>query len=300
MFQSNIKDFPCRRGKVRDVYDIGNDRLVIVSTDRISAFDYVLPNTIPNKGRVLTALTEFWLSILGSTRNHLISTDVDDMPKPFWDKEFVGRTMLVRKYNVLPVECIVRGYLSGSGWKEYVKTGQICGIRLPKHLQENMAFAEPLFTPSTKAEKGHDENITYDEMIDVIDGVKWVAEDEGRIFARKLEQASKEIYTQAHRFAWERGVIIADTKFEWGVDLKSGQIVLIDEVLTSDSSRYWPMASYCLGRSPESLDKQYVRDYLNNCGWDKNSEPPELPQEVVKNTEAKYVELYERLTGKKL
>lgn len=300
MFQSEINNFPVRRGKVRDVYDLGKE-LVIVTTDRISCFDRVLPTIIPNKGRVLTAVTEFWLNFLG-VKNHLITSDISKMPVEFQAEEFKDRTMLVKKCTPFPVECIVRGYISGSGWKEYLTTGAICGIQLPARMQENMPFCDPIFTPSTKAETGHDENISFDQMASVISHLcpepeQFTNMGMNRITASQLSHMSLSVYKKAHNYAWNRGIIIADTKFEWG--LYKGEITLIDEVMTPDSSRYWPMEGYCLGKSPPSLDKQYVRDYLTETKWDKNSEPPTLPEEVVQRTSFIYAKLYECMTGKK-
>jgi phosphoribosylaminoimidazole-succinocarboxamide synthase len=284
--QSNVRGYPCRRGKVRDVYDLG-DRLVIVATDRISAFDWVLPTPIPDKGRILTALTCFWLHWLG-VRNHLISTDLADMPAPFGvhGNHLAGRTMLVEKTDVIPIECVVRGYLAGSGWKDYRRAGKVCGIELPANLRESDPFAEPLFTPATKAESGHDENISFEEM----------ARRVGRDTADVLRSRSLDIYRRAAEYARAKGIIIADTKFEWG-RLLSGGIILIDEVLTPDSSRFWPADSYRAGGPQSSFDKQYVRDWLESTQWDKNSPPPELPAEVVAQTRKKYLEALKRLAG---
>jgi phosphoribosylaminoimidazole-succinocarboxamide synthase len=284
--QSNVDGYPCRRGKVRDVYDLG-DHLVIIATDRISAFDWVLPTPIPDKGRILTALTRFWLEWLG-VRNHLISADLTDMPAPFraHAEQLAGRTMLVEKTDVVPIECVVRGYLAGSGWKDYCRSGKVCGIGLAAGLRESDAFAEPLFTPATKAESGHDENISFEEM----------ARRVGRDTADTLRSRSLDIYRRAADYARGKGIIIADTKFEWG-RLSSGEIILIDEVLTPDSSRFWPADSYKPGGPQPSFDKQYVRDWLETTQWDKNSPPPELPDEVVAQTRKKYLEALKRLAG---
>lgn len=311
MFNSEVTEFPVKRGKVRDVYDIG-DKLVIVTTDRLSAFDWVMPNPIPHKGVILTQVTQFWLNLLekhGITQHHGLSTDLKDMPEPFQRPEYEGRTMLVRKLEPYPVECIVRSHLSGSGWKEYQKNGTAGGIVLPKGLKENMALVKPMFTPSTKAETGHDENITFDQMVTLI-GNRMQFGEPGyedttnlglpRIYSNAIASYSKTIFQFAYEYAWNRGIIIADTKFEFGRDGRRGyQTILIDEVLTPDSCRYWPMDGYCLDRSPPSLDKQYVRDYLSGCGWDKNSPPPELPRKVVAGTSQRYIELYERLLERK-
>jgi phosphoribosylaminoimidazole-succinocarboxamide synthase len=284
--QSDVQGYPCRRGKVRDVYDLG-DRLVIIATDRISAFDWVLPTPIPDKGRILTALTRFWLEWLG-VHSHLISTDLTDMPAPFRAQveQLTGRTMLVEKTDVVPIECVVRGYLAGSGWKDFRRSGKVCGIGLPAGLRESDAFAEPLFTPATKAESGHDENISFEEMVRRV----------GRDTADTLRSRSLDIYRRAADYARAKGIIIADTKFEWG-QLPSGEIILIDEVLTPDSSRFWPADSYKPGGPQRSFDKQYVRDWLETMQWDKNSPPPELPDEVVAQTRKKYLEALKRLAG---
>lgn len=289
LLQSEIAGYPCRRGKVRDVYDLG-DRLVIVATDRISAFDWVLPTGIPDKGRVLTGLTLFWLETL-AVANHLLSADVLQMPAPFaaQSRLLAGRTMLVRKTEVVPIECVARGYLAGSGWKEYRTTGRICGLALPSDLQESQQLPEPIFTPATKAESGHDENITFEQMTTVTG-----ADAAGELRARTLS-----CYRRAADFARARGILIADTKFEWG-RLPGGELILIDEVLTPDSSRFWPLASYQVGKTPPSFDKQFVRDWLETTGWDKNSPPPALPEAVVARTREKYLEAYERLVGRPL
>lgn len=289
LLQSHVPDFPCRRGKVRDNYDLG-DRLVIVATDRISAFDWVLPTGIPDKGRLLTAMTQFWLDFL-QVPNHLLSTNLADLPAPFASRPdlFSGRTMLVRKAEVFPVECVVRGYLAGSGWKEYRRDGKVCGIPLPAGLQESQALPEPIFTPATKEEAGHDVNISLSQMQAIT----------GPAVAEELRRLSIDVYRRAAEHARGRGLIIADTKFEWG-KLPDGSVILIDEVLTPDSSRFWPMDQYRPGGSPPSFDKQFVRDWLETSGWDKNSAPPELPAEVVGRTREKYLEAYQRLTGKTL
>jgi len=286
LLRSEIPGVPCRRGKVRDVYDLG-DQLVIVATDRISAFDWILPTPIPDKGRILTGMTLFWLNYLG-VPNHFVSDDIGALArefKPFVD-QLRGRTMLVRKTEVIPVECVVRGYLAGSGWKEYKTGGRVCGIQLPPGLQECQLLPEPIFTPATKEDSGHDINISLEGM----------AEITGPEVAAELKQRSIEIYRRAAAYVQTRGILMADTKFEWG-RLPSGELILIDEVLTPDSSRFWPRASYQSGRNPPSFDKQYVRDWLETTGWDKNSPPPELPADVVARTREKYLEAYERLTG---
>lgn len=287
LLQSQVTGFPVRRGKVRDVYDLG-DRLVIVASDRISAFDWVLPTGIPDKGRMLTQMTLFWLDYL-KVPNHLISTDVKQMPAEFAAQadQLQGRSMLVRKAAVVPFECVVRGYLAGSGWKEYRKQGTVCGIPLLAGLQECQQLPKPIFTPSTKAETGHDENISYEQMV----------AGTGPKLGAELRDKSIDVYYRASKHAESCGIILADTKFEWG-QLPDGSLILIDEVLTPDSSRFWPKDSYVVGKNPPSYDKQFVRDWLEQSGWDKNSTPPSLPTEVVDRTRAKYVEAYVRLTGK--
>ncbi len=289
LLQSEIPEKECQRGKVRDIYDLGN-RLILVATDRISAFDFILPTGIPDKGKVLTALTLFWLEHL-QVPNHLISTDVEEIGEPFLShrEQFEGRSMLVQKTKVVPIECVVRGYLIGSGWKDYQRTGQVCGLTLPSGLQQASRLPEPIFTPATKADSGHDENISFEEMSDRI----------GESLACELRDRSIEIYSRASEYALSKGIILADTKFEWG-QLPEGEVILIDEVLTSDSSRYWPADEYRVGQSPPSFDKQFVRDWLESSGWDKNSPPPELPTEVVQRTRAKYLEAYRLLSGVEL
>ena len=286
LLQSDVPNFPCRRGKVRDVYDLG-DRLVIVATDRISAFDWILPTGIPEKGRILTGMTRFWLDFLG-VPNHLLSLNVAELPADFapFAADLAGRTMLVRKTEVFPIECVVRGYLAGSGWKEYRRQRTVCGLRLMARLRECEMLPEPIFTPATKAESGHDENIAFERMVDIV----------GNEVADELRTRSIDIYRRATEYAASRGILLADTKFEWG-RLPSGEILLIDEVLTPDSSRFWPAEAYRPGANPPSYDKQFVRDWLETSGWDKNSPPPPLPEEVVEKTRDKYLEAYEKLTG---
>jgi phosphoribosylaminoimidazole-succinocarboxamide synthase len=273
-----------RRGKVRDVYDLG-DRLLFIATDRISAFDWVLPSGIPDKGRVLTALSEFWFGFLGEP-HHLLSTDLASLglPPEMDLAALTGRAQIVRKTEVVPIECVARGYLVGSGWKEYRTSGTVCGIPLPQGLVEADRLPEPIFTPATKAESGHDENISFETMIAAV----------GRDLAEELKRRTLAIYVRAAEYAQSKGIVLADTKFEFG-RLPSGEILLIDEVLTPDSSRFWPADQYAPGRSPPSFDKQFVRDWLETTTWDKNSPPPELPQEIVTRTRAKYIEAYERL-----
>lgn len=286
LLRSDVPAWPCRRGKVRDVYDLG-DRLVIVATDRISAFDWVLPTGIPDKGRVLTSLTLFWLARL-NVPNHLLETDVAAMPPAFAAQadDLRGRTCLVRKAAVVPIECVVRGYLAGSGWKEYQASGSVCAIPLPPGLRQAQQLPEPIFTPATKEESGHDRNIDFAEMQRIV----------GAETATTLRERSLEIYRLAADYARSRGIILADTKFEWGW-LPSGELILIDEVLTPDSSRFWPADEYRVGVSPPSFDKQFVRDWLEGTDWDKNSPPPRLPDAIVERTRQKYLEAHERLTG---
>ena len=286
VLQTSIGQVPVRRGKVRDVYDLG-DRLLLVSTDRISAFDWVLPSGIPDKGRVLTQVAAFWFGQLG-VPHHLISTDLAEMNLPQGADRacLAGRASLVRKTEVVPIECVVRGYLAGSGWKEYRQTGTVCGIPLPAGMQESAELEAPIFTPATKAETGHDENITFARMVEIV----------GRETAETLRERSLDVFRRGRDYARQRGIIIADTKFEFG-RCDDGQLILIDEVLTPDSSRFWPADRYAVGTSPPSSDKQFVRDWLSATDWDKNSPPPELPDDVVAKTRAKYIEAYERLTG---
>jgi phosphoribosylaminoimidazole-succinocarboxamide synthase len=281
-----------RRGKVRDVYAVDKDRLLIVATDRISAFDSVSPTPIARKGEVLTALSRFWFARLGHiVPNHLITTNIDEMPDAIRGHagELRGRSMLVRRTDVFPVECVVRGYLSGSGWKDYLRTGQVCGHQLPASLRDSEQLAAPIFTPATKAETGHDENISEQQMASIVGG-------EVTDFLRDV---SLRLYQEASEYARSRGIIIADTKFEFGRDLK-GRIILIDEVLTPDSSRFWPVESYEVGKSQASFDKQYVRDYLERINWDKQPPAPTLPPEVAAATTARYLEAYELLVGESL
>lgn len=278
------------RGKVRDVYQVG-DALLIVSTDRISAFDHVLPNGIPDKGRVLNQISLFWFEMMsGFVRHHVREHDVEKFPPPLRPHASIlrGRSVLVEKLDMLPVECVVRGYLSGSGYKEYVKTGAVCGIRLPAGLRDSDRLPEPIFTPSTKATTGHDENIPFEEVVRLV----------GRDTAETVRELSLKIYATACRHAEERGILIADTKFEFG---RSGaRLVLADEALTPDSSRFWPADAYQPGRGQASLDKQFVRDYLESIRWDKNPPAPKLPDDIVEGTSAKYIDIFRRLTGREL
>jgi phosphoribosylaminoimidazole-succinocarboxamide synthase len=286
LVETNVPGVPVRRGKVRDVYDLG-DRLAVVATDRISAFDWVMPTGIPGKGRILTALSAFWFAELG-VPNHLLSLDVADLPPPVgpYAGELAGRTMLVRKATVVPVECVARGYLAGSGWKEYQQSRTVCGVPLPAGLVQADKLPEPIFTPATKAETGHDENIPFGTMAATV----------GESLAADLRERTLAVYRRAAEYAAARGLILADTKLEWGT-LPDGQVILIDEVLTPDSSRYWPAAEYRPGGSPPSFDKQYLRDWLETTGWDKHSPPPPLPPEVAERTAAKYQEALDRLTA---
>jgi phosphoribosylaminoimidazole-succinocarboxamide synthase len=280
---------PDSRGKVRDIYDLG-DRLLLVATDRISAFDVVLPDPIPHKGEVLTKLSLHWFELLsGIVANHLISADVADLPDAFarYADRLAGRFMLVRKATVFPVECIVRGYLAGSGWAEYERTGTVCGMRLPAGLVESSRLPQPMFTPSTKAESGtHDENISVHRMYDIV----------GEEYGSALQEGAVSLYATARDHAAKRGIIIADTKFEFG--LIDGVVTLVDEVLTPDSSRFWPADTYEPGHGQPSFDKQYVRDWLEASGWDKTPPPPALPPDVVAKTSETYVKAYELITGR--
>jgi phosphoribosylaminoimidazole-succinocarboxamide synthase len=288
LIQSDIKELPLwRRGKVRDVYDLG-DRLLIVATDRISAFDVVLPTGIPGKGAVLTQLSLFWFDLLkGVVPHHVLTSDVSEYGQGLQRHrdQLEGRSMVVRKTDPLPVECVVRGYLVGSGWKDYRSTGAVCGIALPPGLRESERLQPPLFTPATKEESGHDQNIPLEAMAGRI----------GRGMAERLRDISLELYGRARAYAEQRGIILADTKFEFG--LRDGQPVWIDEALTPDSSRFWPVDGYRPGVSQPSFDKQYVRDYLESLDWDKTPPGPELPAEVVERTGQKYFEALDRLTG---
>ncbi len=287
LLETNLQGLQKRQGKVRDVYDLG-DRLLLIATDRISAFDWVLPTGIPDKGRVLSCCSAFWFEFLG-VPNHLISTAVEDFGidfEPDLRESLRGRSMLVRKARVVPFECVVRGYLSGSGWKEYRATGSVCGIALPRGLVESDPI-EPSFTPATKAETGHDLNVPFEVMAQAV----------GIEVARTIRSLSLEIYQKAAVHARQKGLILADTKFEWGFDDRTGELLLVDEVLTPDSSRYWAADTYRPGGPQPSFDKQFVRDWLETTSWDKASPPPPLPQDVVAGTRARYVEAFERLVG---
>jgi len=277
------------QGKVRDVYDVGDERLLLVATDRISAFDVVLPNPIPDKGRVLTGLTLFWLDRTGDlVPNHLISADRRDFPEPFRSEpSLAGRAMLCAKAEPVMVECVARGYLTGSGLKQYKAEGHVCGVPLPSGLDEASKLPEPIFTPTTKAAEGHDMPLTFEETLDLI----------GKGLAERLRELTISVYERGAQVAAERGIIVADTKFEFG--FAGGELILIDEVLTPDSSRFWPADGYQPGKAQPSFDKQFVRDWLDASGWDHEPPPPDLPHEVVERTSAKYREAYERITGEK-
>lgn len=285
--QSNLP-FPVRRGKVRDVYDLGDD-LLVIATDRISAFDVILPNGIPGKGKILTALSSFWFKRFErQTENHLIATEVKAYPQPLhaFKDQLKGRSMLVKKCRVIPIECVARGYLAGSGWKEYQKTQTVCGVKLPPRLKQCEKLPAAIFTPATKEETGHDINISYDEMIARI----------GTGLAEELREKTLRIYTQAAEYAATKGVIIADTKFEFG-QLPDGKVILIDEILTPDSSRFWPADEYEPGHDQPSYDKQYVRNWLESREWDKKPPAPALPFEVIEGTRRRYLEAYQHLAG---
>ncbi len=288
--ETQFDDLPLvRQGKVRDIFDTG-DALLMVTTDRLSAFDVVLPDIIPDKGKVLNQISVFWFKQMETiVKNHIISVNPDDYPEEFqkYNKQLAKRSMLVKKAEPLAVECIVRGYISGSGWKSYQKEGHVCGIELPQGLKESEKLSEPLFTPSTKAEVGdHDINVSFEETINIV----------GKETAEKLRDLSLSIYEKGASFAREKGIIIADTKFEFG--FLDGEIILIDEILTPDSSRFWPENDYEAGRGQNSFDKQYVRDWLLNSGWDKTSPGPQLPKELIEKTSNTYKEIYKRLTDK--
>jgi len=284
-----VEEFPKRSGKVRDIYDLP-DGVLLVATDRISAFDVVMPNGIPDKGRVLTQISCFWFEMLSEVcPNHVISTAMKDLPEPFRTEEMDGRFMLCKKAEVVPIECVVRGYLAGSGWREYQESGTVCGVTLPEKLKEASQLPEVIFTPATKAELGdHDENITFEKACDLV-GVETMT---------ALRDSAVKIYETTRDFATEKGIILADTKFEFGRDA-DGQLILIDEVLTPDSSRFWPADSYKPGKSQASFDKQFVRDYLDKIKFDRTPPGPILPAEIVQKTRARYIEAYTRLTGQK-
>lgn len=288
--ETSISEYPLKgRGKVRDIYDL-DDSLLFIASDRISAFDYVLPNPIPDKGKVLTQISLFWFHYLNEiVNNHVITADFKEFPERLQKyPELQGRAMIVKKAKMFPVECVARGYLSGSGWKEYRETGAVCGIRLPAGLRESDALPEPIFTPATKAETGHDINIGFEQVVSILDEKQ----------AHALRDLTLHIYKRASDHALQQGIIIADTKFEFGI--YEGKIILCDEVLTPDSSRFWPKDDYQPGRGQKSLDKQYVRDYLEKIRWNKQPPCPDLPPEVIQETSRKYREIYRRITGQEL
>jgi len=291
LFESSIKSLPrLGKGKVRDIYAVGNDKMLIVASDRLSAFDVVLPDPIPDKGRVLNEMANFWFGKLGHVvPNQLTGIDPESVVAPEEKAQVRGRAVVVKKLKPLPIEAVVRGYIIGSGWKDYQKSGKVCGIELPKGLQQAQKLPEPIFTPATKAETGHDENISFAEVEKKI----------GKELAAKVRDVSIRLYKEASDYARTKGIIIADTKFEFGLDDRNN-LVLIDEVLTADSSRFWPADSYQVGMSPPSYDKQFVRDYLESLTWDKTPPAPKLPEDVIARTSQKYRDALERLTGRKL
>jgi phosphoribosylaminoimidazole-succinocarboxamide synthase len=289
IYESKLKSLQrIGRGKVREIYAVDGERMLIVTSDRLSAFDVVMSEPIPDKGRVLTKMSNFWFAKLGHiVPNHLTGVDPESVVDGEEEKAQVrGRSMVVKKLNPLPIEAVVRGYIIGSGWKDYQKTGAVCGIQLPKGLQQAQKLPRAIFTPATKAVEGHDENISFEQA------AKLIGED----LARAVREVSLRLYKEASEYAATRGIIIADTKFEFGTDAQ-GNLVLIDEALTADSSRLWPVAEYRVGTSPPSYDKQFVRDYLETLGWNKTPPPPKLPADVIRKTSAKYHEALERLTG---
>jgi phosphoribosylaminoimidazole-succinocarboxamide synthase len=291
LYESQIKTLPrIGRGKVRDIYAVGADKMLIVTSDRLSAFDVVMADPIPDKGRVLNEMANFWFARLGHiVPNQLTGIDPESVVSADERPQVRGRSVVVKKLKPLPIEAVVRGYIIGSGWKDYQKTGRVCGIELPKGLQQAQKLPEPIFTPATKAESGHDENISFAEVEKQI----------GKELAAKVRDVSIRLYKEASEYAAQKGIIIADTKFEFGLD-KNNELVLIDEVLTADSSRFWPKDSYQVGISPPSYDKQYVRDYLETLDWNKEPPPPKLPQDVIARTSEKYREALQRLTGRTL
>jgi len=290
VLQTDIQGLPVNRGKVRDIYDLG-DKLVFIASDRLSAFDVIMTSGIPHKGEVLTKISRFWFDFLTDVvDNHLITDDISEFPAPFCDnaEQLAGRSMLVKKTKVLPVECVIRSYLTGSGWKDYLATGSVCGVDLPAGLKQCQKLPELIFTPASKAELGdHDENISFAKCVDTI----------GTEAANFVRDKSLEVFTKGSEYAESRGIILADTKFEWGVT--DDGIILIDEVLTPDSSRFWPADKYEAGRDQESFDKQFVRNYLEDINFDKSGPGVQLPAEIIEKTSAKYIECYEKLTGKK-
>lgn len=275
-------------GKVREIYEVDENRLMMVVSDRISAYDVILPTMIKDKGKVLNKISEFWFDYVKDViPNHIITTKFEEFPEEFRTEEFKDRSMLVKKLKMLPIECIVRGYITGSGWKSYKQDGTVCGIKLPEGLKESEKLPEPIFTPTTKAEEGHDMNISFEEVCDLI----------GKDLAEKVKAKTIEIYSKCADYAKSKGIIIADTKFEFGLD-ENGNLVLADEVLTPDSSRFWPANDYEVGRSQKSFDKQYMRDWLTLNNWDAENPTP-IPEDVVNTTREKYIGAYEKLTGKK-
>jgi len=293
VLETSITEYPLvSKGKVRDIYEIDDTTLLLVTTDRISAFDVVMPDPIKDKGKVLNQITLFWMDMIKDlTPNHILATDVDDYPEPLhkYKEQLQDRSVLVKKAKPLPIECIVRGFITGSGWKDYQKTGEVCGHKLPANLQESEMLEKPLFTPSTKADIGdHDENITLDAAADLI----------GEEMMRKVEKLALDIYIRARDYAKERGILIADTKFEFG--MLGDELILIDEVLTPDSSRFWPMEGYAPGQSQPSFDKQYFRDWLVEIGFNKQPPAPNVPENIAEQTRAKYMEAYKLLTGSEL
>jgi len=287
LLTTSLSNYPKRSGKVRDICELPDNRLLLVATDRISAYDVVMPNGIPDKGRVLTQISAFWFQRLADVApNHVLSISLTDLPEDIRSDELDGRFMLCRKATVMPVECVVRGYLAGSGWREYKESGQVCGIKLPKKLKNCSKLPEPIFTPATKAVEGHDENISFERACEIA----------GEANATEMRDRSIELYSRARDYAAEHGIIVADTKFEWGID-ENGRLMLVDECLTPDSSRFWPADSYKPGKTQPSFDKQFVRDYLDKIKFDRKPPAPPLPAEIVQKTRAKYIEAFTRLTG---
>jgi len=287
LLTTSIAGYPKRSGKVRDIYELPDETLLIVATDRISAYDVVMANGIPDKGRVLTQISLFWFGLLSQMApNHLVSASLKDLPDDARDAQLDGRFMLCRKAQVVPIECVVRGYLAGSGWQEYTDAGAVCGVELPPKLKQCGKLPEPIFTPTTKALEGHDESLTFQQVCDRV----------GAELAASLRDKSVALYARARDHAAERGIIVADTKFEWGLDA-DGELMLIDEVLTPDSSRFWPADAYKPGRDQPSFDKQFVRNYLDKVKFNRQPPGPVLPAEIVQKTREKYVEAYTRLTG---
>jgi len=286
LLTTSIGSYPKRSGKVRDIYELPGG-LLMVATDRISAYDVVMPNGIPDKGRVLTQISDFWFNLLADlTANHVISGSMKDLPEDIRNEELDGRFMLCRKAEVVPIECVVRGYLAGSGWREYKESGRVCGVELPAKLKQCSQLPQPIFTPATKAASGHDENVSFQAACELV----------GEDVMGELRRRSIAVYERARSYAADRGIILADTKFEWGAD-EDGELMLIDEVLTPDSSRFWPADSYKPGKDQPSFDKQFVRDYLDKIKFDRTPPGPPLPAEIVQKTRAKYIEAYTRIIG---